>query len=355
MRVRRSVVTFLLLPMLALVSACHRETVDVPPLPKRLISIADKFFDVQAIDADHAVVVGYGGKILLTQDGGFTWTQSPSGTDGALYSVRFVNPTTGWISGQDGIILHTTDGGKTWARQESGTNVYLFALDFTDENHGWAVGDKAIAIETDDGGKTWVLRKIDTGGAGKETADQALASEDPVLYDVRFVDENTGWISGEFGKLFHTTDGGKTWKGQEESLMGQGIIDVLDIPTFFGLSLTSAQEGVAVGLEGKIVRTSDGGTSWKFEPQELDYPMADPLYKPVLFPDGTGWAVGASGEVLRRDGAHAPWKRVKLGMEVVTWLRSMSWLDQNQGWIVGGYGLILHTKDGGKTWIPSFA
>jgi len=40
-------------------------------------------------------------------------------------------------------------------------------------------------------------------------------------------------------------------------------------------------------------------------------------------------------------------------MEVVTWLRGMSWVDPNNGWIVGGFGLILHTKDGGQTWIPS--
>jgi len=30
-------------------------------------------------------------------------------------------------------------------------------------------------------------------------------------------------------------------------------------------------------------------------------------------------------------------------------------VDKNDGWIVGGFGLILHTKDGGKTWIPSLA
>ena len=40
-------------------------------------------------------------------------------------------------------------------------------------------------------------------------------------------------------------------------------------------------------------------------------------------------------------------------MEVVTWLRGMSWFDQQNGWIVGGFGTILHTKDGGQTWIPS--
>jgi photosystem II stability/assembly factor-like uncharacterized protein len=39
-----------------------------------------------------------------------------------------------------------------------------------------------------------------------------------------------------------------------------------------------------------------------------------------------------------------------LGLPVVTWLRSINFLDENNGWIVGGYGTILHTTDGGKTW-----
>ncbi len=88
---------------------------------------------------------------------------------------------------------------------------------------------------------------------------------------------------------------------------------------------------------------------------KLNYPIVDPLYTPLLFADGTGWAIGAAGEIVRRDTPDGEWHRTKLGMEVLTWLRGMHWSDQNNGWIVGGYGLILHTKDGGKTWIPSLA
>jgi photosystem II stability/assembly factor-like uncharacterized protein len=159
-------------------------------------------------------------------------------------------------------------------------------------------------------------------------------------------------VVGEFGKIYHTTDGGQTWSEQEESLLGEEVVDVLDIPTFFGVSMIDAQHGVVAGLDGKIARTQDG-TTWKFEKMKLTYPIVDPLFYPVLFPDGTGWAIGAAGEVVRLGGPGGEWQRAKLGMEVLTWLRSMSWLDQQNGWMVGGYGLILHTKDGGQTWIPS--
>ncbi len=333
-------------------AGCHREVEGVP-LITRMIGIADKFFDVQALDADHAVVVGYGGKVLLTSDGGFSWTQARSGTNRALFRVRFVDPNTGWVSGQAGLILHTTDGGQTWKRQNSGTNVYLFSMCFLNAKHGWAVGDKSLATETFDGGATWSLRKVSTPREKAESAEEAVVSADPILYDVQFVDEKSGWIVGEFGKIFHTADGGQTWTEQERTLLGSEVVDMLDLPTLFGLRFINAQTGVASGLDGRIVRTVDGGATWKFEAMKLDYPIVDPLYTPTLFPDGTGWAIGAAGEVVRLATPGGAWERAKLGMEVVTWLRGMSWLDENDGWIVGGFGMILHTKDGGKTWIPS--
>jgi len=340
------------LAALAAAAGCHQEVKEIPLLA-RLIGISDRFYDVQAIDADHVIVVGYGGKILTTSDGGFTWSKVDSGTNRALYRVHFVDPNHGWISGQEGLILHTSDGGKTWERQKSGTQVYLFALQFLDTMHGWAVGDKSIFLETVDGGKNWTLRKITPPSRKQLTAEEAVVSQDPVLYDLQFLDARTGWAVGEFGSIYHTADGGQNWTEQQQSLIGGQVMDVLDLPTFFGVGFSNDQEGLVAGLDGKVARTHDGGASWAFEPMQLDYPIVDPLFTPHLFADGSGWAVGAAGEVLHLTPGAQRWQRAKLGMEVVTWLRGMYWRDANDGWIVGGLGLILHTKDGGKSWIPS--
>ena len=333
-------------------NGCHGEATTPLPAP-RAIGLADRFYDVAAIDADRAVVVGYGGKILLTTDGGYTWTLPASGTDRALYSVDFVDGLNGWVSGQDGILLRTTDGGQSWTRLPSPTAVYMFAIDFLDLQHGWAVGDRSLMLETHDGGATWTVRKVSP--VGSEAAAEDIASAEPVLYDVHFLTRDVGWIVGEFGKILHTTDGGTTWRAQQESLLGGEIVDVLDIPTFFGARFPSEREGVAAGLDGKIARTTDSGASWKFDPMRLEYPIADPLFQPFLAPDGSGWAVGAAGEVVRLSAPGQAWERYRLGMEVATWLRAMDWSDAENGWIVGGFGLILHTKDGGNTWVPAIA
>ncbi len=314
------------------------------------IAVTDKFYGVQALSPHKAVVVGYGGKILMTQDGGRSWQEKPSGTELALYDVQFVDERTGWISGQGGLLLHTADGGESWQRREAVTDLSLFSLFFLDKNHGWAVGDKAVYLRTTSGGESWEVHHIEPSleGIGE---DVALAVVDPIIYDVYFVSEQVGWMVGEFGKIYHTADGGLTWQEQQNSLVGQGgVLSAFELPTFFGVHFANAREGVAVGLEGKIAWTENGGQNWNFVPGDPLVFLPDPLYGVELAPGGERWAVGAAGQVLRFEGGK--WEKVDLGIRVFTWLRAVDFWDEKHGWIVGGYGMILRTEDGGRTWLP---
>lgn len=336
---------FTLLPILF---GCSREVEEVP-LSNRLMTIADKFFDVEAISAEKAVVVGYGGKILLTSDAGKTWQLKDSGTNLALYGVEFPSAQIGWISGQEGLLLKTEDGGETWHKKESDAPVPLLSLQFLDENHGWAVGDRATYIRTTNGGESWQSGYIEPSLEGVDM-DATLSLVDPIIYDVHFIDTQNGWMVGEFGKIYHSTDGGQSWTEQQNSLLGQdGITDGLSLPTFFGVHFSSVSEGVAVGLEGKIVTTSDGGVQWTF--QKNDAPQTPQLYAPLLLGNGRGWIVGAAGSVFQlQDGS---WKTSNLGMPMMTWLRAIDFLDAQHGWVVGGFGTVLRTSNGGESWFPS--
>jgi len=331
------------------VSACHSEMQNVP-LTSQNIYFSDRFYDVKALSPDRALIIGYGGKILETNDGGATFSRIESGTDLALYKL-FVLGNQLWISGQEGLVLHSADGGKTWQKQDSGTQVYLFSIFFQNENRGYAVGDKATLLETTDGGKTWAVRKVARSTEGID-ADMQLAMQDPIFYDIRFVDENNGWIAGEFGHLLKTTDGGQNWTPHQNTLMTpeSGIVDPMDLPTFFGEFAISGQEAIASGLDGRIARTKDGGMTWRFEPMKLAFPIVDPLYQPYVTKDGNSWAVGAAGEVVHLPPGQTEWTRADLGMQIYTWLRSVDFADAQNGWLVGGYGTILRTSDGGKSW-----
>ena len=330
-------------------TACHSKMEDVP-LTDQKIYFSDKFYDVKSLSKDRALIVGYGGKILETTDGGISFTKVESGTDLALYRV-FARGDKVWISGQEGLMLHSADGGKTWQKQNTDTKVYLFSVFFTTDDHGYAVGDKSAITETTDGGKTWKARKIARSMEG-QNEDMALAMQDPIFYDIRFTTEKKGWIMGEFGQLLSTNDGGQNWTPHQNTLMTpeSGIVDPMDLPTFFGGFLINDQEAIATGLDGRIARTKDGGTTWRFEPMKLAFPIVDPLYQATMTPDGNAWAVGAAGEVVRLEPGQTEWTRAELGMPVYTWLRAVDFFDAQNGWLVGGYGYILRTTDGGKSW-----
>ena len=247
--------------LVALAMGCHREVEMIPLMERTIYPRTDRFYDVQALSKDRAIVVGYGGKIVETRDRGRNWTILPSGVDVALYGVRFVDDDHGWIVGQDGVILATADGGKTWTKQESNATfeesdgtvkrAYLFNIDASDAQHAWAVGDRSILTSTSDGGQTWRSRKIKM--EGDLSGGESLAAADPILYDVKFVDAQNGWIVGEFGKILRTHDGGETWKEQTKSLLeGTEFFDLLDLPTLFGIDAQDTQHAVAAGLEAHI-------------------------------------------------------------------------------------------------------
>jgi len=340
---------------------CHHE-IEMTPLIERTIYVTDRFYDVASPAKDRALVVGYGGKIITTTDGGRNWTVEPSGVDQALYGIYLAGEQA-WIAGQDGIILHSADGGKTWKPQESHAEfvdtdgarkrAYLFAITGLDDQRLWAVGDRSTLVSSTDGGGTWTYQKVKAGG--EASAEEELAAADPVLYDVHFTDAMHGWVVGEFGKIFYTEDGGAHWVEQNKSLLEKsGYYDPLDLPSLFGLFVADPQHASASGIEGHVARTSDGGVEWSYDPLDVgDIKMQDPLFDLQEFPDGSGWAVGAAGEIFHREAGGTSWKRASIGQDVLTWLRAIDFFDPQNGWMVGGFGLIFRTTDGGKTWLPS--
>jgi len=80
-------------------------------------------------------------------------------------------------------------------------------------------------------------------------------------------------------------------------------------------------------------------------------PLVDPFYEATELSDGTAWAVGAAGEVIRKGPADPEWTRAKIGQDVLTWLRGLDFSDDKNGWIVGYKGEILRSNDKGRTWI----
>ena len=135
-------------------------------------------------EAQHVVVVGDGGVILKTSNGGASWVQLVSGTTQNLFGVHFpVDAAVGFAVGKGGVIRRTVDGGTSWTGQVLGFE--LRAVHFpVDATIGYAVGVAGVVFKTTDGGATWLAQGSLTGG---------------VLHGVHFLSATHGFAVGDSG------------------------------------------------------------------------------------------------------------------------------------------------------------
>ncbi len=133
---------------------------------------------------------------------GESWLTQSSGTTNQLYSVNFIDATTGWAVGDIGTILHTTNGGESWLNQISGASDYLYSVAFINASTGWAVGWYGTIFHTTNGGESWIIQPSGTNY---------------YLNSVTFTDANNGWIVGGYGTILHTSTGGTTWAPDERT------------------------------------------------------------------------------------------------------------------------------------------
>lgn len=121
----------------------------------------------------------------------------------ALTNVQ--NKPVAFAAGDGGAVLISTDAGKSWGFVNLGLSPAALAnCDFRCVGcfgpHVWVAGKPGgFVLHSPDAGKTWEMQK----------------TELPVpIHGMYFLTDQVGWMVGELGCIFGTTDGGKTWKVQ---------------------------------------------------------------------------------------------------------------------------------------------
>ena len=212
----------------------------------------------------------------------------------------------------------------------------LHSIATLDNQKIWAIGSFAGIYHSADGGATWKPQK-----SGVDDLAQ--------LCKVDFVDDQHGWIVGSFGIILHTGDGGKTWNSQDSTT------DHL----LLNVDFVDRQHGWIVGEKATILRTRDGGATW-----ELQFDEMGPVYNGVQFFDQqTGWIVGDYGTILHTTDGGENWTTQEcqdiipvldeedaLAWEPVPVLFDVAIVNKQKILISGIDGLIVMTEDGGLNW-----
>ena len=131
-------------------------------------------------------------------------------------------------------------------------------------------------------------------GAVGAQAERAWVWQNPLpqgnaIYAVRFAaDKRTGWAVGADGVILHTADGGETWVQQPGAPRERPLFDVV----------VRGDTGFVIGDAGTVLRSRDAGVTWQLEPMPIQL-AARWLRSVWLVDDTQGLAVGAEGLVFR--------------------------------------------------------
>ena len=157
-----------------------------------------------------------------------------------------------------------------------------------------------------------------------------------VFYGMTIPAPDVIWAVGSNGKIVRSVNDGETWAAQVSPLSSH----------IQSISAWDERQAIAVGNQGRIAVTSDGGTHW-VEVEAPHSEVANKLLRVRVYGDGVAWAVGELGAVLRTNDYGKTWQRAVAE-------KDQAWNDVffigNQGWVVGEFGAMLKTADGGATW-----
>jgi photosystem II stability/assembly factor-like uncharacterized protein len=218
--------------------------------------------------------------LLSTVNGGSSWSVD---YDYAPYFPTYyfgvcVRQTpggiTGWVvGGRDATLMSyigMTNGSGVWYPQNLGFAGRLVGVDFISDKLGWAAGERGLILNTTNSGTWW---------------NQQPSTTDTGFNSIRFFDSEVGIVVGAWGKILKTTNGGNTWR----SIWYPGN------ETLFKIWIHSALEAYAVGGNNTVLRTTDQGETWARQTVNA----SSSSFEDIVFVSETeGWAVGTNGVLV---------------------------------------------------------
>ena len=189
---------------------------------------------------ERILAVGERGHVLLSEDGGATFEQLPAPVRSMLTAVTWLSDQTAVAVGHDGAILKSASGGRNWRVMNYVPEEERPLLDvwFADQDHGLAVGAYGWLMRTTDGGRSWTRATVDP--------------DEPHLNALAAAADGSLYAAAEFGLVFRAEAVGAAFER-------------LDLPyqgSFF-TALAAGPAALVAGIQGRVYRSRDQGTSWK--------------------------------------------------------------------------------------------
>jgi len=218
-------------------------------------------------------------------------------------------------------IRKSIDGGTTWTTITiPGQSTLLLRIlpdEFT-EGVGFVLATNGL-WRTSNNGATWAFTSISIPSGS--------------LRDISgFTVNGIGWIVGDDGKIFKSTDSGVTWTEQ--------ISNTTD--DLYAVHAYNNNNAVAVGASGRAVRTINGGAYWA--PSIVSTTNLNDL----VFSGSSLFAVGGGGKIYVTSNGGTSWSLSSTPITTNTLRCGFS--DSGVILLGGDNGTLLKSTNGGTSW-----
>lgn len=208
-----------------------------------------------------------------------------------------------------------------------------------------AVGERGHVIFSDDDGYTWVQGQV------------------PVittLTSVYFVNPNTGWAVGHDAVVLKTEDAGKTWSKQFDGFRANEMV-LAQAKALKAELESELSKSKVMGGSSRISEAEAKLENATFALEDAQYDYDDRSTKPLLdvwFKNtNEGFVVGAYGMVFKTIDGGNTWKDWSRNVENPDrfHINSIASVDTQRLMMAGEAGLLLRSSDGGDSWEKMFS
>jgi photosystem II stability/assembly factor-like uncharacterized protein/dienelactone hydrolase len=280
--------------------------------------------------------------------------------------IAFIGENEGWYVNGYGSIYHTKNGGVTWEKQLEKKGTFFRCIAFVDSLNGFAgtvgtdyfpnVTDSIPLYGTRDGGKTWM--PVDYKGpyvkglCAIDIVKEQYINHGKIDYKIHIY--AVGRV-GSPANMMVSHDGGLTWTSNSMNSDCKMLFDIKMFDKNNGVVCAASDEDMEKS-NALILKTSDGGKSWKKvyqsnRPFEGTWKASFPT-KEVGYVTIQSYNPNPNVKQQRiaktTDGGET-WQEINLVADAGAREFGIGFIDENHGF-VGTMNTGYETKDGGKTW-----
>ncbi|MBV8550031.1 MAG: hypothetical protein JOY54_01935 [Acidobacteriaceae bacterium] len=298
---------------------------------------------LHAVSQSVAWASGTSGTYLRTVDGGKHWTAAQvAGAETLDFrDVEAFDGQTAYLlssgPGDQSRIYKTTNGGERWELLFTNPDPkgFLDAIAFWDRQNGILMGDpvdgRFAIFTTSDGGRQWTRQNAPAALPGEGAF--AASGTCLIAFGKSQAWFGTGGPGG--GRVFHTTDRGKTWTVSTTPLSGSAGSSGI-----YSLAFRDKLHGIAVGgdyqkpneSKNTVALTDDGGRTWRTPKHDLGGYRSAVAF---LLPNSRALiAVGSSGSDFSNDGGESWHAFSSTALNAVVSVNGQTWAAGPKGRLV---------------------